>query len=217
MRSIEWRAVPLLLKGIGVATLSIAKGRIREDAWLAPWIPLIKERAMGEPVLEIGCGQGHDTLMLTSAGLQVTSIDNSPRMLKQARSQAPFARFLDRDLRSEFPVQRTGVVVASLSLHYFDWNETVKIIGRIERVLMPGGVLFCRLNSTRDVYFGSQGHREIERNFYMVHGQSKRFFDHDDIQRLFRGWRSLSLAEKVTYRFGMPKTVWEIVVGADPK
>jgi SAM-dependent methyltransferase len=215
MRNIEWHAVPQLLKGIGAAALDIANGHSRKDCWLASWIPLIRERANGVPVLELGCGQGHDTLMMTSAGLKVIAIDSSSAMLERARCKAPLARFYDRDLRCDFPVQRAGVVVASLSLHYFGWNETMEIVGRIKQVLVPGGVLLCRLNSTRDVNFGAKGHREIERNYYMVHGQTKRFFDQGDVQRLFSDWEPLSLVEKVTHRFGMPKTAWEIAVGVN--
>jgi SAM-dependent methyltransferase len=214
INNLEWRAMPQLLKGIGAAALGIAEGKSRNDAWLAPWIPLIRERANGAPVLELGCGRGLDSLAMTSAGLQVTAIDSSPEMLDRARRKAPLARFYDQDFRSEFPVEQTGVVVASLSLHYFGWTETVDIVGRIKQVLTPGGVLICRLNSTRDIYFGARGHCEIERNFYMVHGQAKRFFDQADVQRLFCDWQVLSLDEKVTHRFRMPKIIWEVAVAS---
>lgn len=34
---------------------------MNNDSWLARWLPLIKEKAVGEPILEIGCGWGWDT------------------------------------------------------------------------------------------------------------------------------------------------------------
>jgi hypothetical protein len=47
----------------------------------------------------------------------------------------------------------------------------------------------------------------------MVAGEPKRFFDRVAIERLFaRGWRMLSLEERVIDRYDHPKRVWETVL-----
>ncbi|WP_307886103.1 class I SAM-dependent methyltransferase [Variovorax boronicumulans] len=103
------------------------------DPWLDRWMPLVAERSGQVPVLEIGCGHGDDTVTLTKAGLDVVAFDLSPVSVAAARLRAPGARIECRDTRDPFPAAATplGVVVASLSLHYFPWTQTVSIVERI--------------------------------------------------------------------------------------
>jgi len=44
-------------------------------------------REHGGPVLELGCGTGRVTLALAAAGIQVTGLDNSERMLERCRQK----------------------------------------------------------------------------------------------------------------------------------
>jgi SAM-dependent methyltransferase len=188
------------------------------DPWLARWLPLIAERAGGQPVLELGCGGGRDTATLIAAGHRAVAIELSPEAAARARERVPSAKIHCQDIRAPFPLAAgsVGVVVASLSLHYFDWPETSMLVNRVRTALRPEGVLLCRLNSTNDHHFGAVGHPEIERNFYLVDGAPKRFFDRDSVDRLFaHGWHPISVEEKVIDRYDHPKSVWEAVLERD--
>ncbi|WP_295139683.1 class I SAM-dependent methyltransferase [uncultured Reyranella sp.] len=185
------------------------------DQWLARWLPLIAERAGGQPVLELGCGGGRDTATLAAAGHRVVAIELSPEAVARARERVPSVQIHCQDIRAPFPLaeRSVGVVVASLSLHYFDWSETIALARRVHEVLKPDGVLLCRLNSTNDHHFGASGHPEIEKDFYLVDGTPKRFFDRNAVDRLFaHGWRMLAIEEKVIDRYDRPKSVWEAVL-----
>jgi len=185
------------------------------DPWLDRWLALIRERSGGHPVLELGCGTGRDTATLVRAGHRVVALDLSLASIVLAKLRAPKARFHRRDLRRPFPIGEAGpqVVIASLSLHYFPWPETVELVERIRRSLRPSGLLLCRLNSTKDRHFGAVGHERIAQNFYLVRGAPKRFFDLESIDKLFAaGWNRLSVQESVIDRYVQPKTVWEIVL-----
>lgn len=188
------------------------------DAWLEPWLPLIAERCAGRPVLELGCGTGRDTATLTRAGHHVLALDLSWVSIAAAKLRAPGAKFHCQDILAPFPVGEasTGVVVASLSLHYFGWADTLNLVSRIRQTLRPGGVLLCRLNSTKDVNFGATGHERLADNYYRVRGVPKRFFDRASVEALFAGgWRALSTQEAVIDRYVLAKTVWEVVVERD--
>ncbi|WP_207626942.1 class I SAM-dependent methyltransferase [Photorhabdus stackebrandtii] len=217
LRTFEWRVLPILAKGlIGSGFLALLC-RQREDRWLERWLPLIQARAMGLAVLEIGCGDGRDTAIIHRAGLKVKAIDISSAMVKRASVRVPSAVFFVQDLRAPFPIDRTGVVISSLSLHYFSWDETLDIIRRIRAVLWPGGILLCRLNSTKDVNFGAKGHAKIDNDFYLVHGTPKHFFDRSLIFKAFSGWKVLHIEEKETHRFILPKTIWEVILEVETK
>jgi SAM-dependent methyltransferase len=186
------------------------------DPWLERWLPLIGEKTGGAPILELGCGGGRDSATLAAAGHCVVGIDLSVDGVAKARALVPSSVFHCRDIRAPFPVISTGVVVASLSLHYFPWPETVDLVRRVHDVLQPQGLLLCRLNSTDDHHFGASGHPEISENYFNVDGEPKRFFDRAAVERLFAsGWRTLGLGEAVINRYDRPKSVWEIVLERD--
>lgn len=185
------------------------------DPWLNRWLPLVKERASGTSTLEIGCGHGDDTAVLVKAGLDVVAFDLSALSVGIARKRVPSAQIECQDICEPFPTlaKAPGVVVASLSLHYFDWKQTIEIVGRIHALLKPGGVLMCRLNSTEDNNFGAQGHAEIEPNFYSVNGEPKRFFDQVSVDDLFAiGWNSLSVEHMTTSKYVRSRALWEAVL-----
>jgi SAM-dependent methyltransferase len=188
---------------------------MRDDLWLDRWLPLVRERSAGQPLLELGCGTGRDTATLVRAGHRVVALDLSLASIALAKLRAPKAKFHRQDLRRPFPIGEAGAaaVIASLSLHYFPWPETVELVERIRRTLRPNGVLLCRLNSTKDRHFGAIGHQSIAENFYLVRGAPKRFFDLESIDKLFAaGWSRLSVHESVIDRYVRAKTVWEIVL-----
>ncbi|KAF0100325.1 MAG: putative methyltransferase [Rhodospirillaceae bacterium] len=166
-------------------------------------------------MLELGCGGGRDTAALAAAGHRVVAIDLSPEAVARAQERVPSAQVHCQDIRAPFPPAEgsIGVVVASLSLHYFTWSATNALASRLHEVLRPEGVLLCRLNSTNDHHFGASGHPEIEKDFYLVDGAPKRFFDREALDRLFaHGWRILAIEEKVIDRYDRPKSVWEAVL-----
>lgn len=185
------------------------------DDWLDPWLPELTTRAAGQPVLEIGCGSGDDTATLVAAGLTVVAFDLSPEAVATARTRVPQATITCQDVRDPVPLATAsaGAVVASLSLHYFPWDQTLALAQRIHAVLRPGGLLLCRLNSTEDTHFGASGHPRIDHHFHLVNGAPKRFFDAADVDRLFaHGWQRLSARHAVTGKYGLPKSLWEVAL-----
>jgi SAM-dependent methyltransferase len=186
------------------------------DPWLERWLPLVVVHADGAAVLELGCGGGRDTRTLAAAGLRVVGIDLSAEAIEEARARVPTAQFHCQDIRAPFPLPAgtPGVVLASLSLHYFDWPGTMALVERIRQQLRPGGLLLCRLNSTRDFHHGAR--RDVEAgadNFYLVDGIPKRFFDRAAIDRLFASdWRVVSVDEQVVERYQQPKVLWEVIL-----
>lgn len=191
---------------------------VAPDAWLDRWLALIGERSAERPVLELGCGSGQDTLTLATAGFEVIALDLDPSACERARARVPEARILCQDFRHFLPgcTASFGAVVASLSLHYFGWEETVGLVRQARNALGAGGILLCRLNSTHDHHYGASGHPEIEPGYYMVDGSPKRFFDEASLDSLFSwGWCQLSRQHVVTSKYESPKQLWELVLERD--
>ncbi len=186
------------------------------DPWLDPFLDAM--HAAGDTVLELGCGIGEDAAELAARGFHLVAFDLSRTMVRAAVGNAPDARFFVADLSAPLPVRSATVacVVASLSLHYFPWQQTVSVVDEVRRVLRPGGVIAFRVNATDDVNFGAMQGEELEPHFYHVppDGRNnrpyKRFFDEASLRSLLSsGWHITHLAHRTISRYETPKQVWE--------
>lgn len=183
------------------------------DLWLAKWLSLICEKSVGGSVLELGCGAGRDTIDLLSAGCKVIATDLSLENLRECTVTIPEANLLQMDNGKSLPFADRifGVVVASLSLHYFSWVVTMHIASELKRCLKTGGILIARFNSTNDVNYGASSTDQIEPNFYRVRNSTKRFFDENSVRVFLHGWDIQFFEENIIYRYEKPKSVWEVM------
>lgn len=186
--------------------------RVPEDRWLERWQTVL-ETSRDAPILELGCGSGQDARFLTDLGFAVVATDFSEEALELTRRRAPDARLENVDLTHGllFPDAAFRVIVASLSLHYFPWLQTLEILDDVRRCLKPYGHLLARFNSTRDPHYSAAEKQEIEENFYLVGGMPKRLFDRTSVSTLFeKGWERVEANERITRRYGEKKVVWEV-------
>ena len=176
------------------------------DPWLNDHRDLLHA---GDLVLDLGSGTGEDSADLISMGLAVVAFDHSMYRLRHLREVAPGARIVRGDMRKRLPFSdgyfRT--VVASLSLHYFDWRTSKAIVSEVGRVLQPGGWLICRVNRVGDVRFEYGRGREVEPEFFEVRpGHFKRFFSEDTLRTLLEPTFGVdSIVPRVSTRWGEEK------------
>ena len=78
-----------------------------------------------------------------------------------------------------------SLIIADLSLHYFDNDTTIHIMNEIKRVLKENGVLLARVASVNDFNFGAGIGEQLEKNFYFEGDYTKRFFDQEDVNKYF--------------------------------
>ena len=186
------------------------------DPWLNPFWGAMQ--AAGDEALELGCGPGEDAAELTARGFTVVAFDLLRKPIRRAVEHAPDAHFFVADLRAPLPVRSgaVNVVVASLSIHYFLWQETLGVRDEVRRVLRPGGLFVFRVNATDDVNFGALQGEKIEPYYYRVPPDNrnnrpyKRFFDEPSLRALLTpNWRVAHLAHRTIRRYDTPKQVWE--------
>lgn len=104
------------------------------------------------------------------------------------------------------------LIIADLSLHYFDEQTTKNIMQEIKRILRPNGNLIARVNSIADINHSAGQGEKLEENFYFVEGYNKRFFSIEDAQKFFSIISETKLREANMLRYAKPKKVIEVHV-----
>lgn len=190
---------------------SISNGEPKYDSWLDKYKNILIN-SKDTPIIDLGCGLGNDTLYLEERGYEVISCDFSEKALIRLSNFIDNLKIKCFDLKDGLPFKDNcaKVVISDLSLHYFTWDDTQKILKDINRILMNEGVLLCRVNSTNDKNYGAGQGIEIEENFYNIGGKLKRFFNEQQLKKLFKDWDIQYINETEVGRYKMSKIVWEI-------
>lgn len=154
-------------------------------------------------VIELGGGQGRDTLFLAKKGIHVTVVDYSAESIRIISEKAGAARMSDKisalihDLRSPLPFA-VGAFQACFShmtmCMALTTAELERLSGEVRRVLSPGGITIYTVRHQGDPHYGtgtSLGDDlfEIEGGF-VVH-----FFSRDTVEHLSRGYELFSVEE----------------------
>lgn len=113
------------------------EGQLACGQWLLGQLPA------GASVLDLGCGTGLPTArQLAEGGCAVTGVDISQRMLEQARSNVPGARFLELDIMDLAGLGGSfAAVTAFFSLLNLPRRAMPGALRLIRDVLDPGGLL----------------------------------------------------------------------------
>jgi SAM-dependent methyltransferase len=195
-----------------------AEGVIRNsqhEPWLDRWQPVLA----GRPgrALDIGCGPGFDTEVLLRWGFQVTALDVSRAAIALAKERNPAAIHAVMDVRNLGCLTGSfDVIVASLSLHYFNREETEAIFNAIHGLSKPGGFFAFRVNAFDDVESGAPGDSSAW-ECVSVGGVVKQFFTREKIADVLGDhWRIFSEEKLETRRYGHRKTLFEVIAKKHP-
>lgn len=137
------------------------------------------------PALDIGCGDGRNSLFLARCGFEVMGIDLSEvaiaRLREEARRQGLKLIALVADVRTyEYPPDQYRLVVANTILDHLEKQEGHQLIESIQQTVMPGGYLFVTGFTTDDPGYQNFSYPKSSTAQYV-----KRYFRPGELQALF--------------------------------
>jgi len=146
-------------------------------------------------LLDLGCGDGRDSLFFASEGLNVTSVDFSESGIKKLneliKEKSLEIKTIQTDIRKiNFPDNSFDVIYAHLSLHYFDDEITTQIFEKLFRILKKDGLIFIKCKSVEDALYG-QGEK-VGEDMYKK-GHLRHFFSEDYMKEKLRDFKILSV------------------------
>jgi SAM-dependent methyltransferase len=135
----------------------------------APWVigepqPAIVElqRAgwIRSKVLDVGCGTGEHTILLTRLGYDVLGIDFAPNAVEQAQANAAKkgvdARFEVADAMNLGDGPGYQTIVDSALFHIFDDADRARYVSSLHAAVLPGGLVHVLALSDAGRGFGPQ-------------------------------------------------------------
>jgi len=146
-------------------------------------------------LLDLGCGDGRDSLFFASEGLNVTSVDFSESGIKKlnelSKEKGLKINTIQTDIRKiKFPDNSFDVIYAHLSLHYFDDEITTQIFEKLFRILKKNGLIFIKCKSVEDALYG-QGEK-IGEDMYRK-GHLRHFFSEEYMKEKLRNFKILEV------------------------
>ena len=153
-------------------------------------------------VLELGAGQGRDTISFAAEGLNVTALDYAAGALggiaakAEAAGLAGLVRPVRGDVRRPLPFGDASFDAAYAHMLFCMALTTPvleRLAGEVRRVLRPGGLAVYTVRTKEDPHFGAgvdRGDDMFEMGGFIVH-----FFDRALVQRLAGGFELLEVAE----------------------
>ena len=178
--------------------------------WIDGYLQYFNKNAK---IIELGAGNGDLSIYLHNLGYDVTATDLSDVALENIKKKCNGIKIMKLDLQKDFEMKNTyDIVIADLSLHYFNFATTIKIVNQVYNSLKDSGLLIARVNSVDDRNNGAGQGKVLEKNYYEVQGYYKRFFDEKDIKTFFKIFNSLHY-KKVSLNSGTPKQkeIYEII------
>lgn len=151
-------------------------------------------------VLELGFGQGRDTLFFAENGLRVTALDYSEQAVREVREAARARGLADRveaaihDVRDPLPFPE-GAFDACYAHMLLCMELTEAEIGfvlaEVHRVVKPGGLVLYTVRSDHDKHYRAGTH--LGEDLYEVGGFVVHFFTEEKIRRFARGYEVLDV------------------------
>lgn len=179
-------------------------------------------------LLELGAGQGRDTLLFAHNKMVVTALDYAENAVEQINTKAAAAGLQDYvsahvcDLREALPFvdgQFEACYAHMLLCMELCSVEIANILRELHRVLTPGGLVIYSVRSNFDKHYrlGLQRGEDC----YEIDGLVVRFFTEQMILRFSKGYEILQLERRqegslprdlfcVTMQKGPAPTSWEL-------
>jgi cyclopropane fatty-acyl-phospholipid synthase-like methyltransferase len=125
----------------------------------------LKRVTNGHRALDLGAGDGRNTLLLTSLGYHVTAVDISRVGLDKLRRRARLdhgaankINIIHSDVSGlAFAPERFDLVVAVTLFDHLKKEDVTAVMARVTHTIRPGGLIYSKVHTVDDPGFSGDG------------------------------------------------------------
>ncbi len=173
-------------------------------------------------LLELGGGQGRDTMFFAREGFHVTVLDYSQAAIEAITAKAEAAGLrnpitaIRHDIRELLPFDNEAFDCCYSHMLFCMALTTPDLEGlsdEVRRVLKPGGLNVYTVRHTGDAHYGTGIHRGED--MYEVGGFVVHFFSKEKVRQLARGCEIVSIDE--FEEGGLPRKLFRVTLRKEPQ
>lgn len=147
-------------------------------------------------ILELGCGNGRDSLFFAQKGLNVTAIDASDGVIQQLKQENEEENicFICDDFVSSSAIYsgQYDYVYSRFTLHAINREQEIEVLNNVHKVLKDGGDFFIEVRSVNDELYGCG--QKVAPDSYIFDGHFRRFIRMEELE--LAGFTIVSALEK---------------------
>jgi 2-polyprenyl-3-methyl-5-hydroxy-6-metoxy-1,4-benzoquinol methylase len=128
----------------------------------------------GREVLDVGCGVGLGTELLSKCGFDVTAIDISPKMVEFSKKRNPSSTIIEGDFLTHSFNKKFDAIFSMAFIHLFPKKDAERVLQKIFKLLKKEGVLFFGTTLSKE----SKEGWEIKRDPFFLKSEQKRYRKH---------------------------------------
>lgn len=170
-----------------------------------------------QELLELGAGQGRDTLFFARSGLRVTALDFAAAAIETIAAKCAGARLegavaaICHDVRRPLPFDDSAFDACYSHMLFcmaLRGQELEALAAEIRRALRPGGLCVYTARATDDPDYGRGVHRG--ESLYELDGFVVHFFDRGLVDRLGSGYEAVEVDR---FEEGpLPRRLWRVTM-----
>ena len=175
------------------------------DSELKKYLKLID----GKEVLDLGIGQGQNSISLANLGFTVTGVDYSNNCLDICKSNCPELNLVQSDVRS-FKIEKDkyDLILSRCVLHFLHKDDAYEIMKEMKDNLKENGLIYLYIFSTEDPLFKKYSSCEnfevIENNIFhnKVNDTYISFYTKEEVLNIFSDLKTVYISQEYSLDLG---------------
>lgn len=143
---------------------------------------ILNKLTSNKSLLEIGCGNGRDSIFFGKNDLKVTSIDQAKVIIEKLKSENhKNIEFINDNFINStiYNTHKFDYVYSRFTLHSIRDEEQDELLNNIYKVLNYDGILFIEARSINDNIYGLG--ENVGKNAYIYNNHYRRFLDINEL------------------------------------
>lgn len=125
-------------------------------------------------LLELGCGNGRDSIYFRSNNLEVSSVDQSDIAIQNLKEKHKDIEFVvDNFITTKLFNKKFDYIYSRFTLHSITAEEEKILLRNVYESLSDKGMFFIEARSVKDEIYGLG--EEVDRNVFIYNGHRRRF------------------------------------------